>query len=185
MTDLVLYRSSDPGLQRTFEELRAKEFSRLDESGYVYLDYTGSALYAASHIRDHENFLEHHVLGNPHSENPASAAATRIVEDTRRDVLDFFGADPEDYTAIFTANASAALKLVGESYPFEGSTGSRCSPTRTTPSTASGRPARAGVGPRWNRRTECRHLPELGRILHLSLRRRAGDDGAHARRRRR
>jgi len=119
MTDLVLPRPNDTDLRRTFEELRAKEFSRLDESGYVYLDYTGSALYAASHLRDHEEFLEHHVLGNPHSENPASAAATRIVEDTRREVLDFFKADPKDFTAIFTANASAALKLVGESYPFE------------------------------------------------------------------
>ncbi len=58
------------------------------------------------------------MLGNPHSENPASAEATRIVEETRADVLDFFGADPEEYTVVFTANASAALKLVGESYPF-------------------------------------------------------------------
>jgi molybdenum cofactor sulfurtransferase len=123
MTDLVLPRSGDADLRRTFEELRAREFSRLDKNGYVYLDYTGSALYAESHLRDHEDFLEHHVLGNPHSENPASAAATRIVEDTRRDVLDFFGADPSEFTAIFTANASAALKLVGESYPF--SDGSR------------------------------------------------------------
>ncbi|MDH3207780.1 MAG: aminotransferase class V-fold PLP-dependent enzyme [Gemmatimonadota bacterium] len=118
MTKLAPPRSGDPGLRRAFEELRAKEFSRLDESGYVYLDYTGSALYAESHLRDHEDFLEHHVLGNPHSENPASAAATRIVEETRRDVLDFFGADPSDFAAIFTANASAALKLVGEGYPF-------------------------------------------------------------------
>jgi selenocysteine lyase/cysteine desulfurase len=123
MSDLVLSRSGDVELRRAFEELRAREFSRLDESGYVYLDYTGSALYAASHLRDHEDFLEHHVLGNPHSENPASAAATRIVDDTRRAVLDFFGADPQDFTVIFTANASAALKLVAESYPF--SQGSR------------------------------------------------------------
>ncbi len=118
MTDVLAPRTDDPGLRQRFEELRAREFGRLDECGYVYLDYTGSALYAESHLRTHEEFLKHHVLGNPHSENPASAAATRIVEDTRRDVLDFFGADPELYTVVFTANASAALKLVGESYPF-------------------------------------------------------------------
>ena len=122
MTEIAPPRAADPDLARTFEELRAKEFSRLDECGYVYLDYTGSALYAESHLRDHQEFLEHHVLGNPHSENPASALATRIVEGTRRDVLDFFAADPAEYTVIFTANASAALKVVGESYPFaEGS----------------------------------------------------------------
>ncbi|MGD8281425.1 MAG: aminotransferase class V-fold PLP-dependent enzyme [Gemmatimonadota bacterium] len=122
MSTLTPIRSTDPELKRFFEELRAKEFGRLDEHGYVYLDYTGSALYAASHLHEHEDFLEHNVLGNPHSENPASAAATRIVDETRRDVLDFFGADPQEYTAIFTANASAAVKLVGESYAFsEGS----------------------------------------------------------------
>ncbi len=32
--------------------------------------------------------------------------------------MDFFNADPAEYLAIFTANVSAALKLVGESYPF-------------------------------------------------------------------
>jgi selenocysteine lyase/cysteine desulfurase len=118
MTDVLVHRTDEPGLRERFEELRAKEFGRLDERGYVYLDYTGSALYAESHLRAHEEFLEHHVLGNPHSENPASAAATRIVDETRRDILDFFGADPAVYTVIFTANASAALKLVGESFPF-------------------------------------------------------------------
>ena len=32
--------------------------------------------------------------------------------------MDFFNNDPAEYLAIFTANASAALKLVSESYPF-------------------------------------------------------------------
>ena len=98
----------DPGLARSFEELRAREFARLDECGSVYLDYTGSGLYPESQLRAHEEFLKHHVLGNPHSENPASAEATRIVDDARRDVLDFFRADADEYTVIFTANASAA-----------------------------------------------------------------------------
>src|SRR4030095_2620079 len=39
------------------------------------------------------------------------------VESTRRDVLRWFNAS-RDYVAVFTQNASAALKLVGESYPF-------------------------------------------------------------------
>lgn len=106
-------------LRSFFEELRAREFGRLDAGGHVYLDYTGSGLYAERQLRDHDHFLEHHVLGNPHSENPASAAATRIVEEARRDVLAFFSADPEEYTVVFTANASAALKLVGEAFPFD------------------------------------------------------------------
>jgi molybdenum cofactor sulfurtransferase len=105
-----------------FEELRVREFSRLDEGGHVYLDYTGSGLYAERQLRDNDDFLEHHVLGNPHSENPASTVATELVESARTDVLDFFGADTKEYAVVFTSNASAALKLVGESFPFcEGS----------------------------------------------------------------
>lgn len=105
-------------LRQRFDALRALEFRRLDDSGHVYLDYTGSGLYAASQLREHDAFLEGHVLGNPHSESPASAHATRVVEAARRDVLDFFGADPDAYEVVFTANASASLKLVGESFPF-------------------------------------------------------------------
>ena len=56
------------------------------------------------------------VLGNPHSNNPTSLATTELVERTRRQVLEFFNAPPDEYLCIFTANASAALRLVGESY---------------------------------------------------------------------
>jgi selenocysteine lyase/cysteine desulfurase len=58
------------------------------------------------------------VLGNPHSENPSSVLATDLVQNCRRRVLDFFHASPAEYGVILTANASHALKLVGESYPF-------------------------------------------------------------------
>ena len=34
-------------------------------------------------------------------------------------VLDFFQASPDEYAVIFTSNASHALKLVGEAYPFQ------------------------------------------------------------------
>jgi selenocysteine lyase/cysteine desulfurase len=114
----VLVRADDPGLRRSFEELRAREFARLDECGAVYLDYTGSGLYPESQLRAHEEFLKHHVLGNPHSVNPASAVATQVVDDARRDVLDFFGADRKEYAVVFSANATAAIKLVAESFPF-------------------------------------------------------------------
>jgi molybdenum cofactor sulfurtransferase len=108
---------SEP-LDQLFEALRAKEFSRLDAGDHVYLDYTGSGLYAESQLRRHEEFLEHQVLGNPHSENSTSSVATEIIENARLEVLRFHHADPDEYTVVFTANASAALKLVGESFPF-------------------------------------------------------------------
>ncbi|MCA9794170.1 MAG: aminotransferase class V-fold PLP-dependent enzyme, partial [Candidatus Eremiobacteraeota bacterium] len=102
----------------TLEQLRQSEFSRLDRARHVYLDYTGSGLYAESQIRRHSQWLLENVLGNPHSENPTSSLSTEAVEACRRKILAFFKADPREYEVVFTANASQALKLVGESYPF-------------------------------------------------------------------
>ncbi len=104
---------------RALDLLRDREFSRLDEQGQVYLDYAGSGLYADTQVRRHSELLLGHVLGNPHSTNPASAVSTRLVERCRRRVLDYFRASEDEYYVVFTANASQALKLVGESYPFE------------------------------------------------------------------
>ncbi|MCS6994055.1 MAG: aminotransferase class V-fold PLP-dependent enzyme [Anaerolineales bacterium] len=100
------------------DELRASDYSRLDRTGQVYLDYTGGGLYADSQVRKHQELLLSGVYGNPHSTNPTSMAATRLVERTREYVLHFFRADPHEYDVAFTPNASGALKLVGESYPF-------------------------------------------------------------------
>lgn len=98
-------------------ELRATEYARLDATGQVYLDYTGGGLHAASQLREHLALLESRVLGNPHSVNPTSTAMTDLVESARAAVLAHFNATGR-YTAIFTLNASNALKLVGESFPF-------------------------------------------------------------------
>ena len=94
------------------------EYGRLDRLGHVYLDYTGGGLYAESQLRDHMALLADNVFGNPHSSNPTSLAMTQLVEQARAFVLAYFDADPEEYAVIFTGNASGALKLVGESYPF-------------------------------------------------------------------
>jgi selenocysteine lyase/cysteine desulfurase len=101
-----------------FAALRAREFGRLDRSGEVYLDYTGSALYAESQVRSHLAFLAESVLGNPHSESVASLRSTEVLEDARRLTLAFFAADPSEYDVIFTANASGAFRLVGEAFAF-------------------------------------------------------------------
>jgi selenocysteine lyase/cysteine desulfurase len=100
------------------EALRAREYARLDALGQIYLDYTGAGLYAESQVREHAELLTGFVFGNPHSTNPSSLLSTELVERARASVLHFFDASPDDYTVVFTANASSALKLVGESYPF-------------------------------------------------------------------
>lgn len=113
MTDAVI-----PDVTGGIAALRAAEFSRLDAAGEVYADYTGSGLYPESLVARHAERLARGIFGNPHSDNPASGRTTRMMEDAREAVLGFFDADPERYLVIFTANASAALKLVGEAWPF-------------------------------------------------------------------
>ncbi|MFN8380053.1 MAG: aminotransferase class V-fold PLP-dependent enzyme [Anaerolineae bacterium] len=103
---------------RALDDLRGREYARLDEQDQVYLDYTGGSLYADSQLREHMTLLQRGVFGNPHSSNPTSRAATDLDEHAREYVLRYFNASPEEYVAIFTMNASGALKLVGESYPF-------------------------------------------------------------------
>jgi len=100
------------------DALRAAEYGRLDATGQVYLDYTGGGLYAESQLRQHFDLLRDNVFGNPHSHNPTSQAMTCLVDQARAYVLEFFNASPDEYVVIFTSNASGALKLVGEAYPF-------------------------------------------------------------------
>ena len=103
----------------SFDELRASEYSRLDETGTVYLDYTGGSLYAESQVEEHLRGLRESVFGNPHSASPTSSAATAKVEDARAAVLRFFNAPESEYACIFTPNATGAIRLVGEAYPFQ------------------------------------------------------------------
>jgi molybdenum cofactor sulfurtransferase len=98
--------------------LRARDYARLDAGDQVYLDYTGGGLYAESQLLEHRELLRAGVFGNPHSGSPTSRAATHLAEAARRAVLGFLNASPDEYVVIFTANASGALRLVGEAYPF-------------------------------------------------------------------
>ncbi len=115
------FREAYPDYNNTsiLEELRATEYTQLDKLKHIYLDYTGGGLYADCQIRDHIELLRNNVFGNPHSLNPTSRAMTELCDQSRASVLSFFNASPQEYTVIFTSNASNALKLVGEAYAFK------------------------------------------------------------------
>ena len=98
--------------------LRRREFARLDARGLVYLDYTGAALYPASLVRRDAQRLARSVLGNPHSESEPSSASTDAIEEARRLTLLLFDADPTEYDVVFTANATAAIRILAEAFPF-------------------------------------------------------------------
>jgi selenocysteine lyase/cysteine desulfurase len=108
-------RADDP----LIAALRRREFSRLDREKLVYLDYTGSALYADCQLRSHQALLARAVFGNPHADSDPSRASTAVIEKSRGLVLRFLDADPKRYAVCFTSNTSAAIKLVAESYPFD------------------------------------------------------------------
>lgn len=109
-----LYTQTD-----TLDTLRAIEYKRLDQLNQIYLDYTGGSLYGLCQIHEHAQLLSQGVYGNPHSDNPTSKATTQLINQARSTILSYFNAASNEYTVIFTPNATGALKLVGESYPFQ------------------------------------------------------------------
>lgn len=104
-----------------FAAWRARELSRVEHAGLSYLDYTGAALYPESLVRADAFRLSGALLGNPHSEHGPSRAAGADVEEARRAILSFLHADPAEYAAVLTTNATAACRLVAESFPFSDS----------------------------------------------------------------
>src|SRR6187399_1359885 len=89
LSDQVLHyldRYSDLTNPSQFDVLRQMEYARLDTANHVYLDFTGGNLYGVSQVNRHLDFLRNQVLGNPHSVNPTSFAATQFVESSRKAV---------------------------------------------------------------------------------------------------
>ena len=114
------FLSAYPGYRTTalLDQLRATEYSYLDAGGHVYLDYAGAGLPAQAQLTAHAERVRGGCFGNPHSQNPTSAASTELIERARSAVLAHFNAPPHEYAAVFTANATGACRLVGEAYPF-------------------------------------------------------------------
>ena len=110
--------SGSTSRDRLFADLRHTEYARLDADNQAYLDFTGSALYARRQIVAHSARLERSVLGNPHSENGPSLVSTAIINAAKKKMLRFVDAPDDEYVVIFTANTSAAIRLVAESYQF-------------------------------------------------------------------
>ena len=80
------FLSAHPGYRSTavLDELRASEYAYLDAGGHIYLDYTGAGLPAQAQLAEHVARVSGGCFGNPHSQNPTSAASTELVERARR-----------------------------------------------------------------------------------------------------
>ena len=93
--------------------LLSAEFPQL--RGQTYLDHAGATLYSRSQVED----LSCHLLSSLHSNPHSSLAGAELVAEARSSLLAFLGPGAaEHYTVVFTAGATAAIKLVGEVYPW-------------------------------------------------------------------
>ncbi|ERE82231.1 MOSC domain-containing protein 2 [Cricetulus griseus] len=97
-------------------ELRDLEFGRL--AGTVYLDHAGATLFPKRQLTNFTKDLMENVYGNPHSQNITSRLTHDTVEQVRYRILAHFHTNPEDYSVIFTAGSTAALRLVAEAFPW-------------------------------------------------------------------
>ncbi|KJR87735.1 molybdenum cofactor sulfurase [Sporothrix schenckii 1099-18] len=153
------------GSTACLDTLRQTDYSYLDEQHHVYLDYTGSGLAARSQHRAHAERQTSLVLGNPHSVSPTSECATALVEATRTQILEHFGASPDEYAVVFTANATGAARLVGEAYRWGPTTTS----TRNRPRTGTGTATATGTGIRSGRRGRAERRLVLTADNHNSI----------------
>jgi len=63
-------QNSDYVADAELRALRSTEFSRLESSGTVYVDYMGGSLYPESLVSRHLELLKTGVFGNTHSDSP-------------------------------------------------------------------------------------------------------------------
>lgn len=96
------------------EEMRAVQYPMLKDE--TYLDHAGTTLYSKALMDRFHSDMMGSLFGNPHSASSSSQRSTQVVEDVRLELLRFFKADPEVYDLVFTANATAAIKLVMEAF---------------------------------------------------------------------
>jgi molybdenum cofactor sulfurtransferase len=99
------------------DSLRSTDLRHL--GGATYLDYTGSGIYSRAFIDAYEADLLTHFYPADHAISSWNVTARSVLGDIALELLHFFGADQAEYSVIFVASATQALKLIGENFPFE------------------------------------------------------------------
>lgn len=107
-----------------FSNLIAHEFPSLKDT--VYLDFAASPPVPPSAVQSFANALASTFYANPHSQSPSSSLTALEIDRVRARVLqELFGVDhwqDGKWDLIFTSGATAALKLVGETFPWNPNT---------------------------------------------------------------
>ncbi|KAJ2807061.1 hypothetical protein H4R21_000625, partial [Coemansia helicoidea] len=83
----------------------------------VFLDHTGSTICPASFVREQAAELLRRMPSNPHSRHAESQWTQSRIDHARDRLLAFLGTSAEKYAVVFTANATAAIRLASEIAP--------------------------------------------------------------------
>jgi molybdenum cofactor sulfurtransferase len=100
-----------------FSHLISEEYPSLKDT--VYLDFAGSPPAPPSTVHSFANALTGTLYSNPHSQLSTTAAQIdRIRGRVLRELFGVKNAQDQNWDVVFTAGATAALKLVGESFSW-------------------------------------------------------------------
>ncbi|CAG8532478.1 14071_t:CDS:2 [Funneliformis mosseae] len=98
------------------DQIREEEYPQLN--GAIFLDHSATTTYAKSSLTSFTTDLTNNLYGNPHANSPSSQRCNQRLDQIRDRVLRHFNTNPDYYQVIFTQNATAAIKLVGEIFPW-------------------------------------------------------------------
>jgi len=103
---IITFPLNSENYPRDLGKLYGKVLSHIKNT--TYLDYTGAGVYSDIVI---QNYLQELAVTNPNK-------SLEILQDVKNEVLSFVGASSNDYSVVFVASATQALKVVGETFPF-------------------------------------------------------------------
>ncbi|CAO3570930.1 unnamed protein product [Mortierella alpina] len=117
--------SNGYGYSGSIDDIRREQYPQMKDA--IYMDHAGATLPSQAHLNKFTADLTSNLYANPHSKSPSSQATSARVESARQKVLEHFKASIHgEWDIIFTANATAGIKLVGDAFPW----------TRRSPGTA-------------------------------------------------
>ncbi|KAJ8036017.1 Molybdenum cofactor sulfurase [Holothuria leucospilota] len=97
-------------------KLRQKEFPQLAD--FIYLDHTGTTLFAKSQLEKFTLDITTNLYGNPHTHSYSSQLTSDVIDHVRSRILHHFNTTPDKHCVIFTSGCTGALKLLAESFPW-------------------------------------------------------------------
>ncbi|KAK3337108.1 pyridoxal phosphate-dependent transferase [Cercophora scortea] len=106
--------SLPPCYSRPVEAIREEQYPHMNNG--VYMDHSGTTIYARATVERFAQRMYSNLYGNPHSASEPAKISGLMVDSIREKTLRFFGADPRHFDLVFVSNATAAIKLVADAF---------------------------------------------------------------------